>query len=66
MVEAATGNYTSPEAVAKPLTAILTAAGRTQQALDTYLDGIAKGNTPHWSLITSFFTDHPDLRYTEL
>lgn len=44
-VDAVAGNYTSPEAVAKPLVAILTAAGRTQQALDTYLDRLADGGT---------------------
>lgn len=38
-----TTNYTSPEAVARPLAAILDAAGRTQGQLDAYLDGKAKG-----------------------
>ncbi|SDS67435.1 hypothetical protein [Jiangella sp. DSM 45060] len=39
------GNYTSPAAAAKPLIALLLAAGRTQAALDTYLDGKARGDT---------------------
>lgn len=25
----------------------------------------AKGNSAHWRFITSYFTDRPDLRYTE-
>lgn len=39
------GNYTSPAAVAKPLIALLNAAGRTQAALETYLDEKAPGKT---------------------
>ncbi|SDU76412.1 hypothetical protein [Jiangella alkaliphila] len=39
------GRYTSPEAVAKPLIALLQAAGRTQADLDRYLDAKAKGKT---------------------
>lgn len=54
-VDAVAGNYTSPDAVAKPLVAILTAAGRTQQALDTYLDRVARGRT----LVRLFL--HPDV-----
>ncbi|PZF81780.1 hypothetical protein, partial [Jiangella anatolica] len=44
-VRATAGQYTSPEAFAKPLIALLQAAGRTQDALDRYLDGKAKGKT---------------------
>ncbi|WP_157740483.1 hypothetical protein [Jiangella sp. DSM 45060] len=39
------GNYTSPAAVAKPLLAILRAAGPTQADLDAFLDGKANGQT---------------------
>ena len=39
------GQYTSADAVAKPLIALLQAAGRTQAALDRYLDVRAKGKT---------------------
>ncbi|WP_147375180.1 hypothetical protein [Jiangella rhizosphaerae] len=39
------GHYTSAAAVAKPLIALLTAAGRTQADLDRYLDAKAKGRS---------------------
>lgn len=39
------GYYTSPEAVAKPLVALLGAAGRTQADLDRFLDAAAQGDT---------------------
>lgn len=44
-VGTASGHYTTPEAVAKPLIALLNAAGRTQAELDAYLDGKAEGKT---------------------
>jgi hypothetical protein len=39
------GQYTSPEAVAKPLITVLRAAGRTQSQLNAYLDAMAEGDT---------------------
>lgn len=39
------GNYTSPEAVARPLLTVLGAAGPTQADLDAFLDREAKGKT---------------------
>ena len=44
-VSTISGHYTSPEAVAKPLIALLRAAGRTPADLDRYLDARAKGKT---------------------
>jgi hypothetical protein len=44
-VGTAAGYYTSPEAVAKPLVALLSAAGRTQAHLDRFLDDKAQGDT---------------------
>lgn len=44
-VQTTAGHYTSPDAVAKPLIPILTAAGRTQHALDSYLNAKAEGET---------------------
>lgn len=44
-VGTAAGNYTSPAAVAKPLLAIVRAAGPTRAALDAYLDRKANGQT---------------------
>ncbi|SEE24882.1 hypothetical protein [Jiangella alba] len=44
-VGTAAGNYASPHAVARPLIALLEAAGRTQAALDGYLNGKANGQT---------------------
>lgn len=39
------GHYASPEACAKPLIALLRAAGRTQAQLNAYLDAMAEGDT---------------------
>ncbi len=55
-VEETTGHYTSPDAVVKPLAAILTAAGRTQHALDTYLNDAAGAEE---TLVRLFL--HPDV-----
>ncbi|WP_157987535.1 hypothetical protein [Jiangella endophytica] len=44
-VGTAAGHYTSPAAVAKPLIALLGAAGRTRNELDAYLDRKGKGKT---------------------
>ncbi|PZF80275.1 hypothetical protein [Jiangella anatolica] len=44
-VGAASGHYTSPQAVAKPLVALLRAAGGTRAGLDALLDAEADGET---------------------
>ncbi|WP_053208226.1 hypothetical protein [Jiangella muralis] len=44
-VSTTSGQYTSPTAVAKPLIALLQAAGHTQADLDRYLDARANGKT---------------------
>ena len=44
-VRATAGQYASAEAFAKPLIALLQAAGRTQDQLDRYLDDKAEGKT---------------------
>ncbi|MBB5789910.1 hypothetical protein [Jiangella mangrovi] len=44
-VGATSGHYASPEAVAKPLAALLGAAGRTQAELDAHLNRLTGGKT---------------------